>query len=929
VTAAGPKRSWFVPEVVQTSAMDCGAASLKSLLEGFGVSVSYGRLREACQTDVDGTSIDVLEDVANDLGLAVEQQILPVDHLLLPEAEALPSIVVVKLAGGANHFVVLWRRHGSLLQVMDPQTGRRWTPASDLLKELSVQKLPLSASAWRAWAGSRTFTAALERQLRSIGVAPHAIARLMTRARADASPVSIATLDAATRMVRSVVDAAGLRPGAEATRAVFALFEQGLRDSSIVPGRYWSVKIDPRRPGVVIAVGAVLVRAKGLRATRPTRDLAARPSSPNERRLSPDLVAALAEAKTNPLARLWAMLCEDGVITPALCGLAIVLASFAALLETLVFRSMVDVGGHLAGGAQRIGAMTMLIVLLASVLAIELPISALLLRLGRQLEVRLRVAYLTKLPRLGDRYFKSRLASDMAERGHMLHVVRRLPDVGARALRAGASLLVTVAGVAWLDPKSAVLAVLVAVLGVALPLAFQPLLSERDLRARTHAGALTRFYLDALVGLVPIRAHGAERAVRREHEALLVEWQSAGLRLARAAIGVDGVLAFAGLGLSGWLVARHLLHARDLAGVLLLVYWAMQLPVLAGELARAIRQYPSLRNVVLRVTELLSAPEEHAEKPADAAAVDQDEAPTSGTLVMRAGALHRAPGVDIVLDRVTARAGGHTILDGISARIAPGSHVAIVGSSGAGKSSLVGLLLGWHKPASGEIFVDGARLDGAALARVRRETAWVDPAVHLWNEPLFDNVQYGQPADRPVALGPVLDTADLQGVVERLPEGMLTPLGEGGALVSGGEGQRVRLGRALCRAGTRLAILDEPFRGLDREQRRELLARARRWWQRATLLCITHDVSETLAFDRVLVIHDGKLVEDGSPKELRARAGSRYRALLDAEEGVRRGLWSSPVWRRLRLAAGRVSEEPAKVTSITRRIDRNEIARFN
>src|SRR5439155_19621964 len=126
-----------------------------------------------------------------------------------------------------------------------------------------------------------------------------------------------------------------------------------------------------------------------------------------------------------------------------------------------------------------------------------------------------------------------------------------------------------------------------------------------------------------------------------------------------------------------------------------------------------------------------------------------------------------------------------------------------------------------------------------------------------------------------------IEAADLHGVLERLPDGLQTPLGEGGALVSGGEGQRVRFGRALLRPGVRLAILDEPFRGLDREKRRTLLARARDAWRGATLLCITHDVGETLGFERVVVVEGGRVVEDAAPAELAARAGSRYRALLD------------------------------------------------
>ncbi len=120
------KRRFLVPEVVQTSAMDCGPASLKCLLEGFGRKASYGRLREACQTDVDGTSIDTIEEAAVQLGLDAEQIMLPVDHLLLPEARALPAIVVVRLPNGNTHFVVAWSCQAGFVQVMDPATGRRW-----------------------------------------------------------------------------------------------------------------------------------------------------------------------------------------------------------------------------------------------------------------------------------------------------------------------------------------------------------------------------------------------------------------------------------------------------------------------------------------------------------------------------------------------------------------------------------------------------------------------------------------------------------------------------------------------------------------------------------------------------------------------------------------------------------------------------------
>jgi ATP-binding cassette subfamily B protein len=314
--------------------------------------------------------------------------------------------------------------------------------------------------------------------------------------------------------------------------------------------------------------------------------------------------------------------------------------------------------------------------------------------------------------------------------------------------------------------------------------------------------------------------------------------------------------------------------------------------VLGEEIAMLLRQYPMQRNVTLRLLEPLGAPEDSL--PAGKAFHPD---PASG-------------GVAIALDGVTVRAAGQTILREVDLRIEAGTQVAIVGASGAGKSSLVGLLLGWHRPAEGRLLVDGEPLDPSRLEQLRLETAWVDPMVRLWNRTLLNNVEYGNAADSRNGLGAVLDAADLHGVLQRLPDGLQTLLGEGGGLVSGGEGQRVRFGRALARPRPRLVILDEPFRGLDREKRRELLQRARLHWQGATLLCITHDVGETLGFDRVVVLDSGRIVADGSPRALAEDSASPYHVLLDAEQAVRTGLWSSASWKRLRLEAGKVTPAP-------------------
>jgi ABC-type bacteriocin/lantibiotic exporter with double-glycine peptidase domain len=882
------RRRWLVPEVVQTSAMDCGPAALKGLLEGHGVPVSYGRLREACQTEVDGTSIDVLEAVAGQLGLQAEQVMIPVDHLLRPEAEALPALLVVRQPDGVTHFVLAWRRHGPLVQVMDPAVGRRWMTEGRLLEDVYAHTLAVPAEGWREWAASDDFRRPLAARLRELGVG-RAARVLIERATAGSGWRPLATLDAATRFVAVLVRAGGLKRGRQAGRLLHSLVERDAAPGAepIIPDVHWSVRQAPPDPDgeeQLFFKGAVLVRIRGRAATRETATL------------SPELAAAVAEPPGRPGRVLLRSIRGVGGVALLALVAGIALAAGGELIEAVLLRGVIDLGRDLGLVEQRLTAVGAFLVFAGVLLLVERGVAGGLARLGRRLEVQLRVAFLEKLPKLSDRYFHSRPVSDMAERGHALHQVRILPRLAGQFLRASATLAATAAAIAWADPPGAAIAIGAAVVAIGLPIAFTPLLSGLDLRVRTHVGALGRFYLDALLGLVAVRAHGAERAVRREHEGLLVEWARASGRLLRWVVIIEGFQLAIGFGLAGWLLAAHAGRAAEAGGALLLAYWVLSLPALGEEVARLARQYPAHRSVLLRLLEPLGAPEEEA-----GAGETTSTVPSAGD----AGPM----GVAITLEAVTVHAGGHTILEDVDLRIEPGQHVAIVGASGAGKSSLVGLLLGWHRAAAGRVLVDDAPLDAARLERLREETAWVDPAVQLWNRSLLDNLLYGTEDSHRPDPGEALVDADLYDVLRRLPGGLQTPLGEGGGLLSGGQGQRVRLGRALLRPDARLVILDEPFRGLDRAKRRELLRRARRRWRGATLLCVTHDVGETRDFGRVLVVEAGRVAEDGPPEALAADRESRYRALLDAEQEVRVGLWSDGLWRRLQLDEGRLIED--------------------
>jgi ABC-type bacteriocin/lantibiotic exporter with double-glycine peptidase domain len=887
LTAVPARLTQLVPEVVQTSAMDCGPASLKSLLEGVGVDVSYPRLREACQTDLDGTSIDTMEQIANQLGVEAEQVVIPVDHVFSKDAHSLPAIVVMKIPGGSTHFVVLWRRYGRFLQTMDPASGRRFTTWKKIQRELHVHTQAVPAADFRAWAATDEFTKVLLGHLRELQTekAPEAF---LQEALASPGWEKIAALEAGVRAVRAMIEGGALEPGAAAGRILSGLLERSADGNArAIPAGYWTVRPDPDSPPDeprVLYKGAVLMRVRGLSASGPK----------GEGALRKEVVETLAASKVDPVGALLSAMREDGWRLPALLCLGLAMVAAGSIAEVLLMRGLFDLARDLRTIPQRVGGLAGLGILTLSLMLIELPVALGVQRLGRRLELRLRWSLMLKLPLIDDRYFQSRLTSDMAYRSHAIQTVRQLPRQASQFLVTMLELIATTAALIWLDPAGLWLVALSGLSAVALSFGLVFLLSEADLRMQVHNGALSRSYLDAMLGLSAVRVYRAERLLRTEHEGELVEWAKSALSLQKMVIAVDAAVVLVSTLLVMALVHRYVANPAAQAGsILLVVFWALRQQGLGLRLSAIARTYPSIKNRVARLIEPLGAARDPSKEP---------EVPVQPAA---------QGGARIELRDVEVRAGGHLILEHVDLAVAPGEHIAVVGSSGAGKSTLVGLLLGWHQPASGEVLVDGQPLDAARLVELRNHTAWVDPAVRLWNQSCLDNLRYGIPPEHPLSLGEVFGAADLQSVLEALPDGLQTKLGEGGGLVSGGQGQRVRLARALLRPGVRLALLDEPFRGLDREKRRKLLDEARRLWKDATLFCVSHDVGMTESFDRVAVVEGGRVVELAPPQVLAADKTSRYSQLLAAEEEVRRGLWMGAGFRRLWMEGGALRERPS------------------
>lgn len=890
------ERRFLAPEVVQVSTMDCGPAALKCLLEGHHVPISFGRLREACQTDVDGTSINTIEEIATDLGLVAEQAVVPIDHVVPDSAGTLPAIVVVN-RGAALHFVVAWRRHGRWLQVMDPAVGRRWVTVRRFQQEIHLHSQAVKVADWREWAATGEFLNPLRERLGRLGADSALVEELVADAVGAPGWHPLAALDAGTRLVQSLIDNKGIRPGGEAGGVLRTLVEDACkslaagRTDTIIPEPFWAFKEeDPPSAAPndnLVVRGAVVLRISGMRAED---DRAAAEGRP----LSLELEAALTEKTVPPLAALWKMLGEDGLLAPLALVLAGAFAVSATMIEALLFRGLFDISAQLALPSQRLFAAIGLLVFATILLAIEYGSGLGTLRWGRKLEARLRMALLAKLPRLNDRYFHSRPISDMADRNHNIQTVRAVPGLGLRLIQSVLELAITFAGILILAPSSWLLAGLLAATALAFPFTTQHILNERDLRVRNHAGALNSFYLDSMLGLAPVRAHRAERSVQGQHEALLVEWYKSLRSVINLSLATDMVQAMITTALVGAMLLMHFFSAGRVTGSdLLLVYWTLKLPAVGAQIARLIHQYPAQRNVLSRLLEPLSAPE-------DLELTEEERGAIAARQTKAAGG-----GIALEFQDAGVLAAGHTILQSVNLSIAPGEHVALVGMSGAGKSSLLGVLLGWHRLATGRLLIDGKRALGRDIEAMRHETAWVDPAIQIWNRSLLDNLTYATDDEATLAVGDVIAAARLRGVTQKLPQGLQTLLGEGGGLLSGGEGQRVRLARALLSPRTRLALLDEPFRGMDRTQRRALLAEARRWWASVTLLCVTHDVAETMSFDRVLVVEGGRIIEDGAPEMLMA-GQSRYRDLVEAEAAVGESIWQGDFWRRLTLSGGRL-----------------------
>lgn len=550
---------------------------------------------------------------------------------------------------------------------------------------------------------------------------------------------------------------------------------------------------------------------------------------------------------------------QKGRIISAL--VALVIASLATLALPTAVRRVIDVG--FAGGERQL-ANSYFMLLIGVVLVLALASSArfyLVMTVGERIVASLRADVFRHLTRLEPAFFDASKAGDLVSRltADTTQIKATFASTASIALRNAIMALGAVAMMVATSPRLSAI-----VIGV-IPLIVIPLvLSGRSVRRRARQAQdrladASAFAAEAMGAIRTMQSFGAAGQTARHFEAASDEAYDAsrGATASRALLsGVAIFLVSASVVCVLWVGATEVFDGRMTGGRLSqFILYAVLAASSLGQLSEVYGDISAAAGASGRLGEIL------ATKPAIAAPPNPRPMP-------------RPSLGELTFDDVSFAYPGRdgAALSHLSFAIRPGERVALVGPSGAGKSTVLQLALRFYDPQGGRVLVDGVAGPEADPEIWRQHFALVPQEPTVFGVSVRDNIAYGRPEASQEEVEAATRLAAADGFIGSLPEGYDTVVGERGVTLSGGQRQRLAIARAILKDAP-ILLLDEATSALDSESERAVQNALDRLMQGRTTLVVAHRLATILSADRILVMEEGRIVEQGTHAELKARGG--------------------------------------------------------
>ena len=393
---------------------------------------------------------------------------------------------------------------------------------------------------------------------------------------------------------------------------------------------------------------------------------------------------------------------------------------------------------------------------------------------------------------------------------------------------------------------------------------------------RTESAHLTSRFVETFTGIRAVKAFGAEAQMRYEYAQASERYRLAVMD----SIKIFGVYSPMLMLLGNVFIAGALvLGGYAVLGGTMQIGTLLALVIYANRVFEPVMQLSEFYNMFQSA---MSALEKLSSFLAEEPEVAEPDHPYERTVEPAAGTAEGASGkVQGALVELDSAVFGYTsdrhALKETTLRIEPGTTVALVGATGAGKSTIAKLVARFYDVSAGQVRIDGVDVRQLADVQLRREVLMLTQEVFLFSASILENIRMGNPQASDEQVKTAAKAVGADAFIERLCEGYESQLGRGGITLSAGQRQLVSFARVFL-ANPRVLILDEATASLDIPSERAVQAALRTVLAGRTALVIAHRLSTVLGADRVLVIHEGSVVEDGSPQQLIA-SGGRFAAM--------------------------------------------------